>query len=403
MKVFMINSYNYGSTGNIMRQLQKKVIEYGGEAVVSYPKSRSNLERYKDGDILIGNRVERNFHLFAAYITGFNGCFSIFSTIKLIRQINKYNPDIMHLHNLHNCYINLPILFRYIKKNKIKVIWTLHDCWAFTGQCAHFILAGCQKWKYGCSNCTQVHKYPESLVDQTKIMWKIKKKWFSGVEQMLVVTPSNWLKSMVEQSFLKDYRIEVINNGIDLSIFTPIPVDNEFLKKIGGINKHIILGVSFGWSYEKGLDVFCELAEKMDDSYLIVLVGTNNEIDKKLPKKIVSIHQTKNQRELAKIYSCSDVFVNASRQENYPTVNMEAASCGTPVITFNSGGSSETILTGFGKVIEPSIDDLIKCIREYCENKTINRETCAKEARIFNKEFKFKRYLELYENMNGDI
>jgi glycosyltransferase involved in cell wall biosynthesis len=378
--------------------LRDKVIENGGEAVVAYPISRSNLEHYNKNDILIGSRIERNFHRILAYLTGFNGCFSTFSTIRLIKKIKKFNPDIIHIHNLHNCYINIPIIFRFIKKENIKVIWTLHDCWSFTGQCPNFILAKCDKWKKGCSNCSQIYKYPKALVDRTKEMWKIKKDCFCGVNRMLIVTPSQWLKTLVKESFLKDYTVEVINNGINMDIFKPMPKDNELLYKIGGNGKHIVLGVSFSWSYEKGLDIFCKLSERLDNNYLIVLVGTNNEVDKMLPKSIVSIHETKNQYELTKFYSLADVFVNATRQDNYPTVNLEAAACGIPVITFDSGGSSETVLEGYGRSIDGNIDELIECIREYCEDTSIDKYECARKARVFDKKSKFQKYIEYYKN-----
>ena len=201
MKILEINSTNFGSTGNIMLQLSEIMNKKGINVLVSCPLCRDNLKKKVDNQIFIGNRITRNLHLRLSYITGFNGSFSRLSTWIFLRKVNRFKPDIIHLHNLHNCYINLPMLFNYIKKKNIRVIWTLHDCWSFTGQCPYFTLAKCDKWKNGCYDCPQIHEYPGALIDRTKTMWKMKKKWFTGVKDMTIVTPSQWLADMVSESF----------------------------------------------------------------------------------------------------------------------------------------------------------------------------------------------------------
>ena len=265
--------------------------------------------------------------------TGFNGCCSYFATRKLIKIIKNFNPDIIHLHNLHNAYINIPLLLKYIKVNNIPTVWTLHDCWSFTGHCPHFMYEKCVKWKSGCYNCPRYKEYPKSFLDNSKTMFKLKKKWFLDIPNLTIVTPSIWLKNMVKESYLKDYNCQVINNGINIEVFKPI--ESNFRKDYNiRDNVKMLLGVSIGWNTRKGLDVFIELAKQLDSSYQIVLVGTNENIDKQLPSNIISIHRTNNQTELAKIYTAADLFINPTREDTYPTVNMEAIAV-SQVITLN--------------------------------------------------------------------
>lgn len=400
MKTVLINSCNFGSTGNIMLEIAETAENGGYTAAVCYPQSRDNSRKQKEKDLIIGTRFSRNIHLQLAGITGLNGCFSYFSTLKLLKKLDKFKPDIIHLHNLHNCYINLSMLFKYIKKHNIKTVWTLHDCWSFTGHCPHFDMIGCEKWKTGCCNCPQYKYYPKSLFDNSKIMYRLKRKWFSGVKNMTIVTPSEWLAGLVKESYLKDYPVKVINNGIDLNVFKP--TESDFIKKYALENKYIVLGVAFGWGRRKGLDVFIELAKRLDEEkYKIVLVGTDDNIDKLLPDNIISIHRTQNQTELAEIYTAADVFANPTREENYPTVNMEALACGTPVVTFNTGGSPEMLDETCGAAVAKDDNDaMYNEIIRICEKKPYSMEACIKKAKGFDKNEKFGEYIRLYEVLN---
>ncbi len=394
-----INSCNYGSTGNVMLQIAETVRKEKYSVFTCCPASRSNSQRKIENQIFIGNRFTRNIHLKLSQYTGLNGCFSYFSTQMFLRKLRKLQPDLLHLHNLHNAYINLPLLFKYIKKNNIPVVWTLHDCWAFTGQCPHFTMVKCGRWKTGCHDCPSYREYPESKVDQTRIMWKLKKKWFTGVENMTIVTPSKWLANLVKESYLGEYPVKVINNGIDLSVFRP--VDNNFRQRYAIGEKKIILGVAFDWGVRKGLDVFVELAEKLDEEKLqIVLVGTDETVDKTLPKNIISIHRTHNQKELAEIYTAADVFVNPTREDNYPTVNMEAIACGTPVITFNTGGSPESIGEYTGLVTKCNdASELKQTLNQFFESKIGFKEKCVELSTDFDKNNKYEEYMELFKSI----
>lgn len=366
-------------------------------AITCCPKCRDNQKKQVKKQWLIGDRITRNVHLQLAKWTGFNGCFSFIATWSFLRKIDRYKPDIIHLHNLHNCYINLSMLFRYIKKKNIKVIWTLHDCWSFTGQCPYFTMEKCNKWRSGCHDCPQINVYPASKVDRTRTMWKLKRKWFTGVENMTIVTPSKWLAGLVKQSFLKEYTVKVINNGIDLNVFKP--TESDFRQAHNLNDKYILLGVAFGWGRRKGLDVFIELAKRLDERFKIVLVGTTDEIDKQLPDNIISIHRTSNQTELAEIYSAADLLVNPTREENYPTVNMESIACGTPVLTFKTGGSPEIPDEKTGYVVDADdIDAMEKQIIRICTEKVFDINDCLERAKSFDKSIKFNEYINLYKS-----
>lgn len=344
-----------------------------------------------------GYNFENRFSFYVSYFTGFHNMGSVLGTLKLIKEIENFSPDILHLHNLHLWMVNLPMLFSYIKKNKIKVVWTLHDCWSFTGQCPHFTMAKCDKWKTGCYNCPLYREYPAACVDRSKTMWKLKKKWFTGVQNMTIVTPSQWLADLVKESFLAEYPVKVIHNGIDLSVFKP--TGSDFREKHGLQNKKIILGVAFGWGIKKGFDVFVDLAARLDsEKYQIVLVGTDERADQQLPENIISIHRTQNQKELAEIYSAADLFVNPTREEVLGLVNIEANACGTPVVTFRSGGSPECIDETSGSVVEcDDIDALEREIVRICMENPFSKDACIRKAKKFDANEKFDEYINLYE------
>lgn len=394
--IIEINSGNFGSTGNIMLQIADKAREKGHIVYTSYPDGRDNRKKKVENGIVIGNRFSRNLHLYLAQFTGLNGCFSFFSTLTFLAKLKKIKPDIIHLHNLHNCYINLPLLFHFIKKHRIKTFWTLHDCWSFTGHCPYFTLANCQKWESGCHHCPQCREYPASYIDSSKLLYRLKKRWFCGIEDLTIITPSEWLAGLVRQSFLKEYTVHVINNGIDLSVFQP--TDSDFREKHGLQDKFVLLGVAFGWGKRKGLDVFIELARRLPDKYKIVLVGTNDDVDKVLPENILSIHRTQNQQALAEIYSAADLFVNPTREENYPTVNMESIACGTPVLTFRTGGSPEIPDNTCGSVVPcDDIAALEQEILRICEEMPYTQTDCVTRSRCFDMNERYEEYIHLYE------
>lgn len=401
MRIVQINGGAKGSTGKIMMGIAEVARAQGHEVMCASPITTTNRDAGEDcGYYRIGTFNSRRVNVALARITGFNGCFAWLETYKLLKKIDEFKPDIIHLHNLHDSYINLSMLFSYIKKHNVPTVWTLHDCWSFTGQCPHFTIVKCDKWKVGCHNCPQYKEYPASLYDNTKKMWQLKKKWFTGVKNMTIVTPSEWLAGLARESYLKQYPIEVINNGIDLNVFKPTHSNFREQYGIPG-DKYIVLGVSFAWGYRKGLDCFVEMAEKLGEQYQIVLVGTDDEIDKNLPHNIISIHRTQNQKELAEVYSAADVFVMPTREENYPTVNMEAIACGTPVVTFDTGGSPEMLDDKTGIVVNANdIEATKKAIKDICEKKMCNDdEYIVAYSKNFDMKKRFAEYIELYANV----
>lgn len=395
--IVSINLGNFGSTGNIVKGIHATAEKFGYDGISCYPENKQNAVP-KQKDVIICRSFTRRVHERIGWMTGYCGCTAILSTWRMLKRID---PAILHLHNLHNNYLYIPMLFRYVRKKRNPVVWTLHDCWAFTGHCPHFTMAKCDKWKTGCHHCPSYRDYPASLHDNSKPMYKLKKKWFTGVENMTIVTPSQWLADLVRESYLGDYPVKIIHNGIDLSIFKPTPSD--FREKQGiAEGKYMVLGVAFDWGKRKGLDVFVELAKRLDSQkYQIVLVGTNDVVDAQLPPNIISVHRTQSQTELAEIYTAADVFVNPTREDNFPTVNLEALACGTPVLTFDTGGSPECIDENCGSVVDcEDVDGMEQEIVRICQTKPYAAEACLAKAQEFDMNEKFREYIALYEVLN---
>lgn len=400
MRVAQINMVHYGSTGKIMFQIAKAAVENGimMKTFSTFPASKKwvKLPPALDGHTYYGSRIGNNIHFFLGRLAGGYGFHSRFSTWQLIRKLKAFKPDVLHLHNLHAGYIHLPMLFNYARKTNIQVIWTLHDCWAFTGKCAYFTIANCDKWQHGCHECPQLNTYPVCYIDRTKGFWKKKKRMLTRLKKLTLVTPSQWLADLTKKSFLGEWPIKVINNGIDLSVFKP--TQSEFKTKYSCEDKFVILGVAFGWGTRKGLDVFLELSKVLDDRYQIVLVGTDENIKDQLPSNVIAIHRTANQQELAEIYSAADLFINPTREENYPTVNMEALACGTPVLTFRTGGSPEIIDETCGSCVDcDDLQGLINEIERIHDQSPYSKEACLRKAESFDMYCRFKEYVQLYE------
>lgn len=403
MKVAQINIVGKGSTGNIMLNIANILRMNGNNAKTFsaklYIKKQKHLPAPPEGHSYFGSRFENMIHIILGRITGINGMFSYFGTRKLIAELKQFKPDVIHLHNLHTFCINLPMLFGYIKKEKIPVVWTLHDCWSFTGHCAHFVMAKCDKWKTECHKCPQLANDNKFHVDNTRTAYRLKKKWFCGVENMTLVTPSRWLAELAKASFLSGYPIEVINNGINLSVFKPVESDFRTRNDLEG--KRIVLGVVGSWSKGKGVDVFVELAKRLDDDYRVVVVGASTSLESD-NERLIIIPRTANQQELAEIYSTADVFVNPTREDTFPTVNIEALACGTPLVTFRTGGSPEIIDETCGSVVEvDDVDALEKEIIRVCSDAPFSREACLKRAEGYDMYERFGDYISLYERITS--
>lgn len=342
MKVLMINSVcSIRSTGRICTDIAKTLKQNGHECKIAYGRENV-LEEYKEYAHRISSPSDVKLDALKSRLFDNAGFNSKTATKKFIKWVEEYDPDLIHLHNLHGYYINIEILFEYIKRKNKPVVWTMHDCWAFTGHCSHFVRKNCDKWMTGCHHCPGKRGYPSSiLLDNSKKNYLKKKALLSGIENMTIVTPSEWLANLVRQSFLKDTKIQVINNGINTSVFKP--TQSDFREKYGLQNKKVLLGVASAWSESKGLYDFIKLSEKLDDKYKIVLVGLTDKQSAEIPSQILTITRTSNIKELAQIYTAADVFINPTYADTYPTVNLEAQACGTPVVTYRAGGSVESV------------------------------------------------------------
>ncbi len=396
MKILQINSVcGVGSTGRMATDLYRVLKDQGHECKIAYGRGTA-----PDGidTIKIGSNPDNYLHVIETRLFDRHGFGSVNATGTFIKQVENYNPDVIHLHNIHGYYINIEILFRYLKSAGKPVVWTLHDCWSFTGHCAYFDYIGCDKWKTGCYACPQKKEYPASLfADSSKRNYEEKKELFTSVKNMTIVTPSNWLANLVKQSYLGKYPVKVIPNGIDLDIFQPIP--GGFRDRYHLQNKKIILGVANIWNFRKGLEFFLKLADKLDDSYQIVLVGVTEKQKKELPPNVLGITRTDNVKQLAELYTAADVFVNPTLEDNFPSTNLEALACGTPVITFNTGGSPESVDETCGLVVEKgNIDKLIEAVNR-CAQQHFSSNHCIGRARLYEKGDRFNRYVEIYEGI----
>lgn len=392
MKIVQINSVcGAGSTGKICVAISELLTNEGIENYILYTSGRTDYPR----GIRYMSKHEIKWQALKARVIGNYGFQSKAATKRLIVELDRISPDIVHLHNLHSHNVHLDELFTYLKNKKTKVFWTFHDCWTFTAYCPYYDIARCNRWKIeGCHHCPQRTRY-SWFFDRSKMLFEKKKQLFSGLD-LTIVTPSQWLADQVKMSFLKEYPVKVINNGIDLSVF--YPRKTHFREKQGLENKFILLGVAFGWGKRKGLDVFMRLAERLDsEKFQIVLVGTDDEVDKLLPQNVISIHRTENQAQLAEIYSAADLFVNPTREEVLGLVNLESLACGTPVLTFRTGGSPECVDEKTGVVVDCDDEEaLYQAILAIAEKKPFAAEDCVMRAQKFSENEKYIEYIDLY-------
>lgn len=328
-------------------------------------------------------------------MTDGEGLYSSSATKRLVEKIEAYAPDIIHLHNIHGHYLNYPILFRFLKEYDRPVVWTLHDCWPFTGHCAHFDFIGCQLWQSGCHDCPQLSAYPKSYgMDHSRENFARKKQLFTGLRQLVLVTPSQWLAGLVKKSFLGTYPVQVIHNGIDTTVFKPTPSD--FRERYGLRDKKIILGVASPWTARKGLQDFIKLSNMLPEEWKIVLVGLSKKQLKTIPAAITGIERTNNVQELAQIYTAADVFFNPTYEDNYPTTNLEAIACGTPVITYDTGGSSESIGNKNGAVVSKgNLNDAWSSLLHAVGYK----KSFSADCRKYDKTQRFGDYYRLYQQL----
>lgn len=393
MKIVQINATcGTGSIGKICLEVSKHLTKKGIENYILYSFGHSDYPLA----INYCNEHIRKLQSLYEKVSGMYGFGARFTTGRLLKQLEEINPDIVHIHNIHSHDCDVEMLFNYLNRHHIRVYWTFHDCWAFTGYCPYFDMAECNKWKTGCDKC-KIFRQFSLIFDRSQILYDKKKKALLNAD-LTIITPSQWLSKLVKASFLKDKDVRVINNGIDLSEFKP--TQSNIRQRLKCKDKFVVLGVANVWETRKGLDVFIKLANDLGDSYQIILVGTSKEIDKILPQNIVSIHKTENQKQLAELYTASDLFVIPTLEDNFPTVNIEALACGTPVLTYDTGGSAEIIEKTCGIAVPKgnyqALKDAICCISKY---NPYDSRSCVERASLFRNTDKYNEYLNLYENI----
>ena len=399
MKVVEINTVcGSGSTGRIAVDLANVLLAGGHACEIAYGHFDTDYEpAYR-----IGTCLDGVIHKAGSRLLDRQGFFSRGATRKLIRHLRQTAPDIVHLHNIHGHYLNIDLLFRYLAQQRLPVIWTLHDCWPFTGHCAYFDYAQCEKWRTGCSDCPNRGAYPPSLlIDNSRSNYRRKREIFNRPGEMTIVTPSRWLADLVKGSFLSGYDVRVIPNGIDTRVFAPAGA--EIKKQLDAEGKVLLLGVALGgFTGRKGLTYFLDLAQRLPENYMIALVGVSGQEMNALPENIRGIGRTGSVEELARYYSAADVFVNPTLEDNFPTTNLEALACGTPVLTFQTGGSPEAIdpLTGVC-VPKGDRDALLHAVLEMnTDFKRRHGEDCRTRAvRMFDKHVAFAAYADLYKEL----
>lgn len=390
---------NSGSTGRIAEEIGQTAMAQGWKSVIAFGRNKrpSQSELIK-----IGTDWDMRIHGLQTRLFDRHGLASKSATKKLVRQIEKINPDIIHLHNIHGYYLNIEILFHFLMQANIPVVWTLHDCWSITGHCVYFDYAGCEKWKTECTHCPQKTTYPASyFIDRSSKNFKLKKELFTSVPDLTLVPVSNWLATILKESFLKNTPVKVIHNGINTEIFQPSS-DQTIRSKYNLKNKFILLGVASVWSPRKGLQDFIELSKKLSADFQIILVGLSKKQIKLLPNNIIGIERTESIDELVQLYSNADVVLNISYEETFGMTTVEGFACGTPGIVYNATASPELIDNSTGIVVEKGdINGLISAISKIKEKgKTFYTEACVKRAhQLYNKEDRYQEYLNLYNEL----
>lgn len=398
MKVLQINSVcGRGSTGRIAVDLADVLAEQGHTCRIACGRD-AVPEKYQDIAVRVSSDWDVRLHGLETRLFDAHGFGSRRATARFLDWVRDYDPDVIHLHNIHGYYINVELLFDYLKQAGKPVVWTLHDCWPFTGHCAYFTAAGCAAWKTRCGACPQRGAYPRCLFPGNAGRNQDRKRAaFLGVPGLTLVTPSHWLAGLAGESFLRDYPVRVIPNGIDLNVFRP--TDGSFRARHGLEGKTLLLGVAGVWDQRKGLEDFLALAGLLDERFRIVLVGLSDNQRRGLPENVLGIGRTDSVRELAELYSTADVFLNPTHEDNFPTTNLEALACGTPVITYDTGGSPEALDGTCGVVTkEPTPRALLDALGRL----RASPEDCLRRAALFDKKQRFLEYTALYQELCGD-
>lgn len=391
MKIVQINSVlNTGSIGRITEQIGETAITRGHTSLIAYGRQRRESQSMTHR---IGGPLDLLSHGVESFLFDRQGLGSRRATVRLIEWLDVERPDAIGLHNIHGYFLNFPFFFDYLKRVNIPIVWTLHDCWPFTGHCSYFDRFNCTKWEHECSNCPMTSYYPRSLVDNSPRNFELKKRTFNGLSELVIVTPSKWLSENVARSFLSGYPVRVINNGVDLDTFRPTKDASA---------ENLVLGVAGTWDDRKGLTDFIKLRSTLPASFRIVLIGVTKAQMRSLPSDIDGIARTESLEKLVTWYQKATIFVNPTYSDNFPTTNIEALACGVPVVTYDTGGSPESLDDRTGRVVPPGdIAGLTAAITDLASRdlRAMAVDCRARAEKLFNKADRFAEYVELYESL----
>lgn len=399
MRVFQLNTFcGVKSTGRIAAEIAKLVEADGGECRIGYgvPGISAESERYA---YQIGGKWGRKLHGAIRKLLDGEGYGSFRATRRLIADMKAFSPDLIHLHNVHGCYLHLPSLFRYLKKSGVPVVWTLHDCWPFTGHCAYFDYSGCVKWKNGCHDCPQQKSYPVCVgLDGSKRNYRHKKRWFSQLDQLTFVAPCEWMKEPLGESFMHAYPVRVIYNGVNLHTFRP--TDSDLRSRYQLADRRVCLAVAAEWDHRKGLPYICEAAKRLGSEYCFVVIGLEKAQMAGLPGNVIGLEKTADVHELAAWYTAADCLVNPTLEDNMPMVNLESLACGTPIVMFATGGCPEAVDEQTGVVVpKGDLDAFCAAIEKLSAQKAELAPACVERALRFDAERTFQAYLDLYKEL----
>lgn len=397
---------NNGSTGRINEQIGLLAEKHGWTSYIAHGARYVNSSQLKS--IQVVSTLEEHWHALESRIFDNHGLSSRMATRRFINKVKEIKPTLIHLHTIHGYYINYKILFKYLAEANIPVVWTLHDCWNFTGHCGYFSSLGCFRWQSMCYNCPGIKKYPSSIIfDRSKKNFELKKKCFTSVKNLTLVPVSNWLAELVESSFFKNcsnVKVRTIHNGVDINLFKPdlINTINSRKKIRVAENDFMAIACATAWTVRKGLNDYIKLSKLISDKTKLVLVGVSDEIKTQLPENIIALSRTDNVQELASLYSAADVVLNLSYEETFGLTSVEGMACGTPTIVYNATASPELVTDEVGFVIEKSDIEGVKKSMEIIasKGKTEYSSACRNRAiSMYDKNIKYQEYINLYESL----
>lgn len=389
------------STGKIMRALGEMAIAAGWESWIAYSRARDGVPAHSSHLLPIGNKLDLVLHGLATRLLDAHGLASRWATRRFIRQIEKLAPDVIHIHNVHGYFLNYKLLAAFLASYGKPVIWTVHDCWLYTGHCYHYAAVGCDRWTGGCHDCPQKRAFPASwLRDRSRRNWQDKRAAFASIPTLTLVTVSQWMKGEIGRSFLGKVPCRVIPNGIDLDAFRPTQ-DTQIRQRYGISDTGYYLAVASLWIPQKGLADLSKAAGLLQEDETLVVVGKWPAAHP-LPSHVITIERTADVTTLAALYTGAAALLNPTWQDNYPTVNLEAIACGTPVVTYRTGGSVESVTTATGSIVEQGdVEGMLSAARAIkARGKQSYTAVCRAYAEAhFSKTDRFKDYIHLYESL----